>query len=138
MLFRSTHAQVLEVLPAADLGILLRAPSPVNFVSSPTKCGEYLASGVPVLTTAYAGDASRIISETSAGLVLHGNASSQENTDLVLTYLRISMANRAYVARRSYLAAREHYNTAPSRESIAQLVREVLSACPASLGGNRQ
>jgi len=121
-----THDEVLEILPAADLGVLLRASSPVNLVSSPTKCGEYLASGVPVLTTAYAGDASSVIAETCAGFVLRDGATSRDDAELAISFLRISMADRASVARRSHLAAVEHYNTAHGLESIRQLLKEVL------------
>jgi hypothetical protein len=121
-----SHEEVLEKLPAADLGMLLRAPSPVNYVSSPTKCGEYLASGVSVLTTAYAGDASRVISETGAGVVLNGDPNSEENVELALSFLRASMVDRVSVARRSHLAAIEHYNEAHSVESVVRLLAEVL------------
>jgi glycosyltransferase involved in cell wall biosynthesis len=121
-----THAGVLEMLPAADLGFLLRAASPVNFVSSPTKCGEYLASGVPVVTTAHAGDAPRIVSMANAGLVLDGDASQEENADAIISYLRASMEDRVAVARRSHLAAFENYSVVPRRQDIARLVMEVL------------
>lgn len=130
-----THEEVLETLPAADLGLLLRAPSPVNYVSSPTKCGEYLASGVPVLTTPYAGDASGVVSETGSGLILSGDPNSRENVELALSFLRASMAARESVAQRCHRAAAEHYNVIRSAGSIGQLLTEVLAI---SLNENRQ
>lgn len=50
------HEQVGAALAAADAGLLLRQEDPVNHVSSPTKFGEYLAVGVPVITTPATGD----------------------------------------------------------------------------------
>lgn len=123
-----THQEVLEMLPAADLGMLLRAPSPVNEVSSPTKCGEYLASGVPVLTTPYAGDASQVIARTKAGLVLSNYMDTEKSAELAVSYLRASMEDRASLATRSHRAAVEHYNNAHDMEKIGRLLNEVLPA----------
>jgi glycosyltransferase involved in cell wall biosynthesis len=123
-----THQEVSELLPAADLGLLLRAPSPVNYVSSPTKCGEYLASGVPVLTTAHAGDAPRIVTETNTGLVLHGETDSPDVAELVLSFLRTIMANRAAVATRSHLAALRYHDSLRGTENLGSLLRELLIA----------
>jgi glycosyltransferase involved in cell wall biosynthesis len=122
-----THSEVVELLPAADLGLLLRAPSPVNYVSSPTKCGEYLASGVPVLTTAHAGDAPRIVSETNTGLVLHGETDAPDVAELALSFLQTIMANRADVATRSHLAARRYHDSLRGRENLGSLFRELIA-----------
>lgn len=62
--------ELAMTLPVADLGLLLRSDSPVNRVSSPIKCGEYLAAGVPLITTPHAGDASNIVSNGRCGLVI--------------------------------------------------------------------
>lgn len=121
-----SHQEVIEVLPAADLGMLLRSPSPVNYVSSPTKCGEYLASGVPVLTTAYAGDAARVISETNAGVVLHGSVTSQESVEVALGFLRTAVSNRESIAERSHLAAKDHYNRIQTLRSLERLLEQVV------------
>ena len=53
-----------------DLGLLLRDDSTVNIVSSPTKFGEYLKNGVPVLLTQTVGDFSAIVDDTKIGLVV--------------------------------------------------------------------
>lgn len=43
------HEEVSDYLSAADIGFLIRDDSVVNFVASPTKLGEYLACGLPVI-----------------------------------------------------------------------------------------
>ena len=50
------HDQVMETLQMGDVGLLLREESLLNQVSSPTKFGEYLLSGLPVLLTPAVGD----------------------------------------------------------------------------------
>jgi glycosyltransferase involved in cell wall biosynthesis len=43
------HEEVSAYLSAADVGFLIRDNSVVNLVASPTKLGEYLACGLPVI-----------------------------------------------------------------------------------------
>jgi glycosyltransferase involved in cell wall biosynthesis len=55
--------QVPEFLAAADAGICFLGDHHSKAASSPTKYGEYLASGLPVVTNRYTGDASRLDGE---------------------------------------------------------------------------
>jgi glycosyltransferase involved in cell wall biosynthesis len=64
------HDEVPLRLRDCDVGVLIRRPDPVNFVSSPTKFGEYLAAGLPVLMTDAIGDYSRLASDRVVGFVL--------------------------------------------------------------------
>lgn len=64
------HSEVGEIIGAADAGLLLREEDPVNFVSSPTKFGEYLASGVPVILTPGIGDYSSMAAEQQVGITV--------------------------------------------------------------------
>lgn len=63
-------AEVPDYLVAADVGLLLREPSPLNEVSSPIKFAEYLASGTPVIITEKVGDYSEWTKKESLGCVL--------------------------------------------------------------------
>jgi hypothetical protein len=62
--------EVAQVLPAADLGLLLRKVDPVNAVASPVKFAEYLACGLPVLVTPGIGDYSAIVEKERLGGVV--------------------------------------------------------------------
>ncbi|HNX79919.1 MAG TPA: glycosyltransferase, partial [Prolixibacteraceae bacterium] len=64
------HNEVGKVIGMADAGLLLRESHPVNFVSSPTKFGEYLAAGVPVILTEGIGDYSSMATEMQVGITL--------------------------------------------------------------------
>jgi len=47
----TTLTEVNAYLNAADFGLLLRRPGPINRVASPTKFAEYCLAGLPVITT---------------------------------------------------------------------------------------
>jgi len=64
------HNQVIKYLEKSDIGILLRKKSDVNKVSSPTKFGEYLSAGLPVILTDNIGDYSREIKINKLGIIL--------------------------------------------------------------------
>ena len=64
------HDQVANVLQRAHAGLLLRRSHPVNRVASPTKFGEYLAAGVPVIMTEGIGDFSDLAAQRGVGIVL--------------------------------------------------------------------
>jgi glycosyltransferase involved in cell wall biosynthesis len=55
------HDAVPAWMAAADAGIVLVRPSFSKVASCPTKLGEYLASGLPVASTAGVGDVDRIL-----------------------------------------------------------------------------
>lgn len=57
-------------LNAADVGVLLRDNHPMNKVSSPGKLGEYLASGLQVVTTKHIGTYSSEMERQRIGIVL--------------------------------------------------------------------
>lgn len=59
-----TPDAVPRYLSAADAGICFLGRHRSKEASSPTKYGEYLASGLPVITNGWIGDASRLAGET--------------------------------------------------------------------------
>ena len=61
--------QLPSYLAAADFGISFIRPVPSKASSSPTKVGEYLGSGLPVLATAGVGDLDSLISPDVGWLV---------------------------------------------------------------------
>jgi glycosyltransferase involved in cell wall biosynthesis len=61
---------VHDHLIAADVGFLLREEHVLNRVASPTKFGEYLAAGVPVITTPYVGDVSSAVVRERIGTIV--------------------------------------------------------------------
>jgi glycosyltransferase involved in cell wall biosynthesis len=69
-LYNLPHEKIPGYLQASDAAFLLRKDITTNLVSSPTKVGEYLASGVPIITTPFVGDASDIVQKGNVGFIL--------------------------------------------------------------------
>jgi glycosyltransferase involved in cell wall biosynthesis len=71
--FTITHASaddVADLLPGGDVGLLLRDGSLTNRCAAPTKFGEYLASGIPVLISETLDDYARIVTDNDVGATL--------------------------------------------------------------------
>ena len=66
---RVEHARIGEMLGAGDIAIALIEPTLSKVASSPTKIGECLAAGLPVLATDV-GDVKDLLDGSRAGLVL--------------------------------------------------------------------
>jgi len=69
-IFSVSHENVKHILSACDLGVMLREDSIVNRLASPTKFSEYLAAGLPVISTHFVGDYSQFMIKNQAGLIL--------------------------------------------------------------------
>lgn len=73
--FRVTSAAPSEVatyLAAADIALSLIKPCYSKQASSPTKIAEYLACGVPIISTAGIGDLDELFARERVGVVLRG------------------------------------------------------------------
>lgn len=62
--------EIADLQQIADMGFLLREDLPLNHNSFPTKFAEYLASGVPVLTTPHIHSIAPMILENNLGQVI--------------------------------------------------------------------
>ncbi len=81
-----TPTAVAATLTDAELAFLVRLPDVVNEASFPTKFGEYVASGVPVVTTDVGWDISDIVRRTGCGLLVDPHASPAANVDSIMHY----------------------------------------------------
>lgn len=62
---------VPRLLAAADFGISFIKPTYSKTACSPTKLGEMMAVGMPVVVNAGVGDVDRVIAETGAGVIVN-------------------------------------------------------------------
>ncbi len=63
------HSELLSLLPVADVGIFFIKPLWSKNASSPTKMGEMLAAGLPIIANDI-GDVGKIIEETNCGILI--------------------------------------------------------------------
>jgi len=89
LLFYSvTHNEVAAYLSACDFGFLLRDNLLLNNVSSPTKFGEYISCGVPVILSPYISDLSFLVDQYKVGIVF------EEDLKKLISFVRYVMNNR--------------------------------------------
>ncbi|MCA9804773.1 MAG: glycosyltransferase family 4 protein, partial [Cyanobacteria bacterium HKST-UBA02] len=133
-----SHSAIPTTIAHADIGLLLRQCDPVNQVSSPTKFGEYLAAGVPIILTDSIGDFSMMVQESDIGLVLEStlleaNTWPEDSIDKVDNFVERVIRERGEFAARCSGIARErlHWDTA-ARDLLASYRR--LMARPSEEG----
>jgi len=93
---------VPTLIASADLGVSFILPTYSAKASCPTKFGEMLAMGVPVIANSGVGDITEIIQATGAGAVV-------ESYDEPSLKLAISRAEAAATDRASIRAAATRY-----------------------------
>lgn len=69
-IYNLDYKEVFQYQSFADIGFLMRENLPLNHYSFPTKFSEYLASGVPVLTTPYIFSIRKMIEKTDLGEII--------------------------------------------------------------------
>lgn len=96
------HHMAGQRIGLADAGFLLREEHPVNRVSSPTKFGEYLAAGIPVILTEGIGDYSEMADIMNVGLTLklETEVVSPVEFDRLKSFISDVQQNRAHWAAR--------------------------------------
>ncbi len=71
LLMEVPRKDVPSVIKASDINISFIKPVYSKISSSPTKLGEVLAMGIPVISNSGVGDVEQIITEANAGFILH-------------------------------------------------------------------
>jgi len=117
------HDEVPRYLCAADLGILLRAPDPLNEVACPTKFAEYVMTGLPVLISAGIGDCSPLVERERAGGVLAAPDPRAAVAALAAIRSEPDDARRARIAAVGQRLSRQRY-----ARDMAALYRRIAEA----------
>ena len=88
--------EVARHLWDTELGFLIRTPDVVNEVSFPTKFGEYVAAGVPIVATDVGWDFSQIVKTTGCGLLVDWKSPPASIAQQILEFRRT--ADKAVLA----------------------------------------
>jgi glycosyltransferase involved in cell wall biosynthesis len=102
----ATREEVPGYLSAANVGLSFRLSTPSQRAASPVKNGEYLACGLPVVSTAGVGDYSNLIADQGVGVVVE--SLSPEELRRYASTLRVLLSGDATLARRCREAALTH------------------------------
>ncbi len=114
------HSEVRDYIAASDIGFLLRKSSTTNIVSSPTKFAEYLACGIPVIATEFAGISGNIIESDRVGLVI--NLDSVNVTELSEFIDDVTKNNSEWV-KRCRTSAEVNFDQSIYKERIKELLK---------------
>ncbi len=120
---RAEGKRVAELTSAGDIALMLRQEALLNAVAFPTKLGEYLAAGVPVLTTAATRDPAELIQRKRLGFVAPDLAALTPAA--VLAFLDEVYADRATWAERCRAAAASELSWERYAAVLADLYREI-------------
>jgi glycosyltransferase involved in cell wall biosynthesis len=123
------HRDVPAYLSAADVGLLLREDIIVNRVASPTKLGEYLACGLPVVTTPVAAHWRAHRADPSCFLIVEGRNPGADAAALAEFIGRVRAEHPAWRARcRALAEAAASVNI--DRGALLRAVRDLCSRRP--------
>jgi glycosyltransferase involved in cell wall biosynthesis len=126
----ATPAAVAAELARSELAFLVRLPDVVNEASFPTKFGEYVASGVPVVTTDVGWDVADIVRQTGAGVLVDPFGDPGTTAEEILRF-RARVAADPAATRAACLVAADEM----SRERwLASLSAELMSVLGTPVG----
>jgi glycosyltransferase involved in cell wall biosynthesis len=100
------RSDVPEYLAASDIGFLLRDDDPINTVASPVKFGEYIASGLAVVTSPGLGDISCMVTDRNIGALVRPRDRAAA-VDVCEDLISQVISDREGFRHRAYLAVKE-------------------------------
>jgi glycosyltransferase involved in cell wall biosynthesis len=129
MLEEVAHSEVGKTIGIADAGLLLREEHPVNLVSSPTKFGEYLASGIPVILTDGIGDYSEMANELKVGISvkIENNRLEEQELQRLSVFLTNVQLNRELWADRCKTAANQYLDWNTSGAKLKEIYSRLMA-----------
>lgn len=116
--------EVPTLLRAARAGVSLRQPGRAQRAASPVKVSEYLASGLPVVSSAGVGDLDALLPRTQTGVITTG-FSTEELGDAAKKLSRL-LEEGSVTVNRCRRVAEECYGLPGAIEAYDRVYREIL------------
>lgn len=121
----ATPDQVPRLLKQARAGLSLRRPGRAQVAAAPVKVSEYLASGLPVLSSVGVGDLDTLLPSTKTGVLLQG-FSDEEMYRAAAELAGLIDLGRPVVDRCRHLAEKR-YSLETAIDNYAAVYRQVLT-----------
>ena len=115
------HRDIPSLLPAGDIGLLLRDDNVVNKVAAPTKAAEYIACGVPILATYGIGNVHGLLEVNGAGIEI--TLDLERELPRILTFIQDVVSRRDEYMRSAIDLANSHFRW-KSYEDVLKSVLE--------------
>ncbi len=120
----ANRKEVPALLSLSQYSIFFIKPCYSKQASSPTKLGEIMAMGIPVITNDGVGDVTDIVEKSNAGIVL--KELNESNYDLAIQDLRNKLFDRKSIRQ----AALEYYDLEKAAESYRSIYDSILKEHP--------
>jgi glycosyltransferase involved in cell wall biosynthesis len=117
--------EVPGALCSGDVGLSLCVSSFSKIASAPTRFAEYLAAGMPVVTTTGVGDVAAIVEQYEVGVVLRGE--DDEAMRDAAARLRLLLQDDALTAR-CRMVARQLFDVDSGSRSYAEIYDRLLTS----------
>ncbi|MEO6220338.1 MAG: glycosyltransferase [Ginsengibacter sp.] len=124
-----THAQRHEVpllLSLSSYSVFFIKPCYSKKSSSPTKHGEIMAMGIPVITNSGVGDVAEIVEKYQSGIVLNGLNDEQFLLAVESISKHILLDNNRFDKIAIRNAAKEYYNLKSAIEKYCKIYKKIL------------
>ena len=119
------HEEVSGYLNAADIGFLIREDCVVNRVASPTKLGEYLACGLPVIVGDVAKDWPAVRLDSSCFCFVNlENATDASKT--INQFLSLKRGDKAYLKQCTMALAERTLSNAAEKEQLQGFIKKTV------------
>jgi glycosyltransferase involved in cell wall biosynthesis len=116
LIVSSSRADMPYYIALSDASLFFIKPSFSKSASSPTKMGELLSMGVPVITNAGVGDVDSIIKETNCGVII----SEFNQTEYQKAVLNL-IENRNLYKQNTIMAANQYFSLKDGVEKYAKV-----------------
>jgi len=118
------HKEVNDVQMIADIALLIREDIPVNHYAFPTKFAEYLASGVPVLTTPHLYSIAPMVSKNNLGELIE-TIKIGKNYDSLIDFIYNKYKNNFEIKRKCALFAQKNLMWQKKAKEIFQIIDKI-------------
>ena len=120
------QSEMPAYLSMTDAGFVLRANSLVNINASPTKTAEYLAAGMMLIGTTYAGDAPQMIKESGCGMTIANPQLSDAEIGELDNALARFMENRHENAAKARNYVFEYRTWESNERKLAEIYQRIV------------
>lgn len=121
ILQKGMHAEIPALLSLSNYSIFFIKPCYSKISSSPTKHGEIMAMGIPVITNSGVGDVDQITNKYNAGFVLH-NFNKEEYNKIIDRIMEGTYFKKEEIIK----GANEYYNLNNAIEKYAAVYKLIL------------
>lgn len=122
-IINASHDEMPSYLSLADVGLIFRQDSPTAIAASPTKMGEYLACGLPIVSLSKIGDTKDLLESHKIGAIIK-SYETKEYTEAIHRIRHLFKEEKELRERCRY-AAELHFDLDCGVKSYSEIYRSL-------------